>query len=164
MGALLSAVLTTGLFLLAFKILTNRDLPWRAHLPGSVVGGVLFTALQLLGGYYVSHTVKGASQTYGLFAVVIGLLSWIFLQAQVAVLAAEVNVVRWEHLWPRSLSGNLTEADRRALAQHAEVEERIEHEDVSTRIEPQPDEQHGDEPQERPQEPARTDQRPPTHV
>ena len=40
---------------------------------------------------------------YGGLAVVIGLLSWLYLQAQVTLLAAEVDVVLARHLWPRSL-------------------------------------------------------------
>ena len=51
------------------------------------------------------------SQTYGLFAIVLGALGWIFLQARVVVYAAEVNVVRREGLWPRSLVGQGATAD-----------------------------------------------------
>jgi uncharacterized BrkB/YihY/UPF0761 family membrane protein len=54
------------------------------------------------------------SATYGLFAIVLGLLAWIFLQARLVVYAAEVNVVRVERLWPRSLAAPTTEADARA--------------------------------------------------
>ena len=85
----------------------------------------------------MGQKLRGASQTYGTFAVVIGLLSWLYLQAQVTLLAAEVNVVRAGRLWPRSLvtdSNDLTEADRRALTQHAETEERVPEQDVRTAV------------------------------
>jgi YihY family inner membrane protein len=137
LSALLACGLAIAIFLLAFRVLTHCDLPWRAHLPGAVVGGVLFVALQVVGGFYVNHVVKGARDTYGAFAVVIGLLSWMYLQAQIAVLAAEVNVVRHNHLWPRSMpGGTLTEADRRTLEQDAEMEERVDGEDVETDFRP----------------------------
>jgi YihY family inner membrane protein len=126
-GALLVAttVLNTGVYWLSFKILTRRGEPWLVFLPGAVVAGVAFTALQAVGGLYVSHVVQGASQTYGVFAVVLGLLSWLYLLAQVSVLAAEVNVVRALDLSPRSMLGDpLTDADRRALQRAAKVEER----------------------------------------
>jgi hypothetical protein len=55
---------------------------------------VFWQVLQLVGGYYVNHQIKGASQTYGTFAVVIGLLSWLYLQAQLTLLSAEVDTVR----------------------------------------------------------------------
>jgi membrane protein len=54
-------------------------------------------------GLYASHVLKGMSATYGMFAIVLGALAWIFLQARVVVYAAEVNVVRYDRLWPRSL-------------------------------------------------------------
>jgi YihY family inner membrane protein len=129
--AAVALVLAMGMYLLAFKVLTNCDLPWRAHFPGAVIGGVLFVALQLLSGVYVNHVIKGAEDTYGVFAAVIGLLSWMYLQGQFAVYAAEVNVVRHNHLWPRSLPGApMTEADRQSLEDHAEIEERVDEEDV----------------------------------
>jgi hypothetical protein len=58
-----------------------------------------------------------------------------YLQAQVTLFAAEINVVRSRRLWPRSLDpSDLTESDRRALAQHAEVEERVPDQDVRTAV------------------------------
>jgi YihY family inner membrane protein len=130
-GLALSTVLGSLLLIAAFKVLTDRDLSWRQLVPGAVAGGIAWAVLQALGGLYVQHTLRGASQTYGLFALVLGLLSWIYLQAQVFVLAAEVNVVRDQQLWPRGLrTDDLTSADRRTLRQHAEVEERAPQEDV----------------------------------
>ena len=81
-----------------------------------------FTVLQLVGGALVGRNVRGASDTYGTFAVVIGLLAWLYLLAQVSVVAAEVNVVAARRLWPRALlADDLTDADHRALRQHADV-------------------------------------------
>jgi hypothetical protein len=55
-----------------------------------------------------------------------------YLQAQIAVFASEVNVVRHSKLWPRSMpGGTMTEADRRTLQEHAEVEERVADEKVT---------------------------------
>ncbi len=127
----LSVAVNVTLFLVAFKVLTDRPCSWSELLPGAVVAGVATALLQVLGGVYVERTVQSASRTYGAFAVVIGLLTWIHFQAQLTLYAAEVNVVRARHLWPRSLTNNdLTEADRQALTQHAQVEERLPSEDV----------------------------------
>jgi uncharacterized BrkB/YihY/UPF0761 family membrane protein len=129
-----SAVLNVGLYWMSFRILTRRREGWLVFLPGAVVAGVAFTALQAVGGLYVSHVVKGAGQVYGVFAVVLGLLSWLFLLAQISVLAAEINVVRQLSLHPRSLLGEpLTEADRRALRRAAKAEER--HPDETVHVE-----------------------------
>jgi len=127
--------LATGVFLLAFQVLPNRRFPWRALLPGALAAGAGFVVLQVVGGFYVSRVVKGASESYGVFAVVIGLLSWMHLLAQVVLFSAEINVVRDQSLWPRSLTGDdLTEADERALCRYAKVEERREDEDISMRL------------------------------
>jgi YihY family inner membrane protein len=104
-GAMVATTaLNVALFLLAFRILPSIDPRWRDVLPGAVVAGVAWTALQAIGGLFVDHQLRGASETYGTFAVVIGLLSWLYLQAQITLLAAELNVVLVEGLWPRSLS------------------------------------------------------------
>ena len=41
----------------------------------------------------VSHQLRHASRTYGTFALVIVLLSWMYLAATITLLAAEVNSV-----------------------------------------------------------------------
>ena len=92
---------------------------------GAAVAGVLFTLLQALGGYLVGHNLKHAQAVYGFFAVVLGLMSWLFLSAQVMLYGAEVNVVRARRLWPRSvLQPPPAEADQRALVDLARQEER----------------------------------------
>jgi membrane protein len=105
LGIGLSLGLNLALFLLLFRILTTAELTWSDVFPGAAVGAVGWTLLQLFGGYIVSRRLQGASQIYGAFAVVIGLLAWIFLGAQLTLYAAEVNVVRKYRLWPRSLTG-----------------------------------------------------------
>ena len=38
---------------------------------------------------------------YGFFGIVLGMVFWIYLIAQVTVYAAELNVVLADHRWPR---------------------------------------------------------------
>jgi membrane protein len=137
LGVILGAVLNVGLFLVAFRILTVRDVSVRQLLPGATIAGLAWVALQLLGGYLVRTQVDKASETYGAFAIVIGLLWWIYLQAQIVLFAAELNVVLANRLWPRSLSGDDRATDRRTLRQHAQVEERTADEDVKVRFDDQ---------------------------
>jgi YihY family inner membrane protein len=128
---LLATAVNVGLFLLIFKLLTVADVTWRDVLPGAIVAGVGWALLQALGNYLVGRQLRTASELYGFFGIVLGLLSWMYLGAELMVYAAEINVVKKLHAWPRSLSNdNLTEADRRILARHAEAEERVEQEDV----------------------------------
>ena len=135
-GIAISVLLNLVLFLLAFRILTTEDVAWGDVFPGALIAALAWTALQAVGGYIVSHQLQGASDTYGTFAMVIGLLAWIYLGAQITLFAAEVNVVRKRRLWPRAIvQPPLTDADERALRSYAEQEERRPEVDVIVRIE-----------------------------
>jgi YihY family inner membrane protein len=139
-GILVSLVLNFVLFLLAFRILTTEELSWADVRPGAIIGAVAWTILQALGGYYVAHQLRGAGNTYGTFATVIGLLAWIYLGAQVTLFAAEVNVVKKRRLWPRGIvQPPLTEADERALSDYAKQEERRPEERVDVTIDAERD-------------------------
>ena len=47
--------------------------------------------------------LRHTSQVYGVFAIVLGLLFWLYLGARLTLYAAEVNVVAARRLWPCSL-------------------------------------------------------------
>lgn len=135
-GVLVAFAFNLALFMLAFKLLTAAELGWRDLLPGVVVASVFWQLLQHLGGYYVDHVLKRTEPLYGIFALVLGLLAWIYLGAQLTIFAAEVNVVHRRRLWPRSFfSDPLLDADRRALTSSAEIEERIHEENVDVTFE-----------------------------
>jgi YihY family inner membrane protein len=133
-------LLNIGLFLLAFKVLTRHGIDWRQLLPGAVVAGIVFLILQSVGGWYISRTLGRAAPLYGTFAVVLGLLTWLYIQAQLTMLAAELNVVLARHMYPRSLVGtdlaDLTGADARALASYAAIQQRHPNQQVSVTFEP----------------------------
>lgn len=99
-----SFALNTVLFLLVYKLLTVADISWNDVAPGALVAAVAWTILQSVGNYFVGARLENASALYGLFGMVIGLLSWMFLGGQITLLAAEINVVRKLHAWPRSLT------------------------------------------------------------
>ncbi|MFE6746491.1 YihY/virulence factor BrkB family protein [Kitasatospora purpeofusca] len=122
---LLSALLNTALCLACFRILTPRQVTARALLPGCAIAGPLYTLLQSFGAVLVAHQLRHATEVYGFFATVIGLLSWLYLVAQVTVYAAETNVVLTRRLWPRSLvQPPLTDSDEQVLESLARQEER----------------------------------------
>jgi uncharacterized BrkB/YihY/UPF0761 family membrane protein len=54
----------------------------------------------------VQHEVNKANDTYGVFALVIGALVWLHIGAEATLYAAQLNVVRSRHLWPRALFGD----------------------------------------------------------
>jgi len=104
-GIAASVLLNLLVFGAVFHLLTSADVPLRGLLPGTAVAAVGWAALQLGGGYFVSHEIRNAAPAYGTFALVIGLLAWIHLGALLTVLCAELNAVRARRLWPRSLLG-----------------------------------------------------------
>ncbi len=129
-GLVASLVLNVVVFLLAYRVLTGADVTWRTVVPGAVLAGIGWTVLLGVGSRIVSNRIASSESMYGTFAVVIGLLGWIYLGAQLALLGAVLNPVLSNHLWPRSLQGALTDADRRALRLSAGQEERRPEESV----------------------------------
>lgn len=106
--------------------LCQRKVPFRAQLPGAALVGVGWFALQLLGEWYVSRFVVRSSDTYGVFVIVFGVLSWTYLLGTLYLYGNELASVLHERRWPRSLSGrDLTDADRVAYRVVAEREVRV---------------------------------------
>jgi membrane protein len=125
---LISVTLNSGIFLVAFRVATVRDVSWREIAPGAVGAAVFWQILQIAGASYVQHTLKTSSATYGTFGLVLGLLGFIYLEALAVVFAAETNAVLARRLWPRALltpftdNVDLTAADEHAYASYAEAQ------------------------------------------
>ena len=108
-------------------LLCTRKVPLRAQLPGAAFVGTAWLVLQLLGTWYIDRFVLQSSQTYGIFVVVFGLLSWSYLLGLLYIYGNELAVVLMERRWPRSLTGrNLTDADQAALTDLLGREVRVE--------------------------------------
>jgi uncharacterized BrkB/YihY/UPF0761 family membrane protein len=145
-GVLVALALNVPLYLAGLRILTAGEVATRDLVPGAVLGGVAWTALQYLGSWLVTRQLQHTSELYGFFAIVLGLMFWIYLGAQILVYASEVNVVRARHLWPRALQPPpLTIADERTLTARAKTEERRPEQHVDVTF---------DEPQARAPEPS----------
>jgi YihY family inner membrane protein len=120
-GYVFSVVLDVGLFVAAFRMLTDREITIRDVVPGAILSGVIFFVLQELSAFIISRHLHSAQSTYGHFATVITILWWFYLQAVVTLLGAQLNVVLKERLHPRSVvDAPQTEADHRALQAYAE--------------------------------------------
>lgn len=99
-----AGVLSTAGFVAAFRLLTKRPLAWSELWPGAVFAGLGVVVLQQLGTWYLTRVVELAGRVYGVFAVVIGLLTWLYLLSQLTVYAAELNTVLADRRWPRRLA------------------------------------------------------------
>ena len=98
-----SLVLNIGVFWLSFRLATAGRVPWHDLRIGAAIAAVVWQVLQIVGGYVVSHQLHRASSLYGAFGVVLGMLAWLYLQAEVTLYAAELDVVLVRRLWPRSI-------------------------------------------------------------
>lgn len=140
-GLALAAVVINALIcLVAFRVTTARALTYRQVLPGAVAAAFIWQMLQWFGAGYVAHTVKRASATNSVFALVLGALAFLFLASVALVLCAEVNVVLVEKLYPRALlsafsdDADLTPADRRTYTKKVKAERVKAFERVSVRF------------------------------
>jgi YihY family inner membrane protein len=102
-AVLISLVLNVGVFWLSFRIASAHKVPWRQLRTGAAIAAACWQVLQVVGGYVVSHQLHRASELYGTFGIVLGLLAWLFLEAEVTLYAAEADVVLARHLWPQSI-------------------------------------------------------------
>jgi uncharacterized BrkB/YihY/UPF0761 family membrane protein len=116
-GAAVANIALSALVTLAvYRLVLGRSVPHRDHMPGAVIMGVGVWGLTLIGGLYVQRVIARMTNVFGPFASTIGLLAYVSLLIQIFVLATEVNVVRSKQLWPRALTHELGEPDRRAIA------------------------------------------------
>ncbi len=97
-------VLNIGVFWLSFRLGTAKEIGWRQLRLGAVIAGAIWQILQYVGTYFVSHQLAHASPVYGTFAVVIGLLAWLYLEAELTLYAVQINVVTEYRLWPRAIA------------------------------------------------------------
>jgi YihY family inner membrane protein len=118
-----SLVLNFGLILVAYKVMTAEKFTWRDVVLGAALAAVFWQTLQLIGSWYVGRELQHQTATYGFFGIVLVLLTWIYLGAQLFLLAAEINVVQRYGLWPRSVTQPpLTAADKAVYERLARME------------------------------------------
>lgn len=121
-------VVNLAVFVFVFRVASGRPLSLRQVAPGAVGAAVLWQLLQTFGVAYVNHVIKGASATNGVFALVLGLLAFFYATANAVVICAEVNAVRVDKLYPRSLltpftdNVELTRGDRRSYTAQAKAQ------------------------------------------
>jgi membrane protein len=119
---IVSLILNIGLFWLGFRLATSVEVGGRDLWLSAALAAVAWQILQLVGGYFLAHATNSA---YGTFGVVLGLLAWFYLQAQITLYVVELDVVRTRKLWPRSFSPPpITDADLRSYQMYAAASQR----------------------------------------
>lgn len=103
---LFALLLNAIVFTVVFRLATASEVRTKHLISGAIVAAVFWQILESVGSFLVLHQLRHSSEFYGGFALVLGMLFWIYLQAEVTLLAIEVNVVSLKKLWPRSITDN----------------------------------------------------------
>lgn len=121
-------VFTSLIFIGLFRLVSPHPVTTRSVLPGALVASVLWQLLQLVGNSYVTNVISSASQMNQTFAVVLGLIAFLYIAGILTVISLEINVVLRRRLYPRALltpfTDNVspTEADLEAYAGYAKAQ------------------------------------------
>jgi YihY family inner membrane protein len=123
----LSVVVNLFILFWLFTFLLNFTLPRHVAIKevrvGAATAAIGLVMLQGVGGYLLARELKSLDALYSYFALALGLLFWIYLQAQVIYFAVEIAAVNSRKLWPRSLSGSLPTAidNKIDASQHSSI-------------------------------------------
>ena len=90
-------------YYVAMRLLSPREVRSSQLLSGVIVGATGWLILQNLGGYLIQHQLHRTTAIYGFFAVVLGLIFWLNIGAQLFLYATQINVVKVTRAWPRGL-------------------------------------------------------------
>jgi membrane protein len=127
--------ITTLVLGYAYRIATLGRIRYRYMFLGAAIAALCIQLLLSFGGILLSHELRNLNSLYGTFAIVLGLLFWIYLLAQIILLAAEIDSVRHFKLWPRSITGKLkTPADEAATELYAQSDKYITKEHLSVTL------------------------------
>ena len=142
-GVIVGAVAINAVIcLIAFRVTTARHLTYRQVLPGALTAAVIWQLLQSFGAGYVARVVTRSSAINSVFALVLGLLAFLYLVSISLVMCAEINAVKVDRLHPRALMTpftddvDLTRADRKTYARKAKAERVKGFQRVSVRFDP----------------------------
>lgn len=119
------SLITIAVLYLMFLTLVRIALPTRIRLgelrPAAIISALGLVIVQQLSTLLLRHQLQRFDNLYGVFAVVLGLLFYLYLQAQVFFYAMETASVRALRLWPRALDqAHMTPEDKKALRLYAE--------------------------------------------
>lgn len=101
-----SFLLNIMVFTVIFRLATVSKVQTRWLVYGAAVAAIFWQILQSVGSFLILHQLRRTSEFYGVFSIVLGMLFWIYLQAEVTLYAIEINVVRVKKLWPRKLTAD----------------------------------------------------------
>jgi len=138
-------VFTSVIFIGLFRLLSAGRGSTRSVLPGALVASVLWQVLQVGGNAYVTRVIGTASQMNNTFALVLGLVAFLYAAGFLTVLSLEINVVLRRRLYPRALLTPFTdhvtptEADLKAYTGYAKSQRHKGFQTIESTFDKQPE-------------------------
>lgn len=147
-----SLAINIAVAIFAFRFAPARRLSVRDVLPGAIASALIWQLLQSFGVIYVRHVIEHASVTNAVFAIVLGLLAFLYMTATAILVCAEINVVHVNRMHPRSLltpftdNVTLTAGDRRVYSRQAKAQRSKGFQHVDVNFDPPSSEPGHDDP------------------
>ena len=121
-------IMTAAMFIALFLLISLGRATFGSVLPGAVFCALSWQGLQYGGDVYVRHIIVRASAMNQTFALVLGLIAFLFIAALIVIIGLEVNVVLRRRLYPRALLTPFTDnvrlgpGDIRAYTSYARMQ------------------------------------------
>jgi len=137
-------VVTSVIFIGLFRLVSGGRASTRSVLPGALAASVMWQLLQLGGNSFVTNVIGTAGQMTDTFALVLGLIAFLYLAGMLMVLSLEINVVLRRRLYPRALLTPFTdrvsptEADLKAYTGYAKSQRHKGFQSIESTFEKQP--------------------------
>ncbi len=116
LGPLVAVAISALMFIAAIRIAIGERAKHFKYIRASIISSVALSTLQVAGAQIISHKITQANAIYGFFAIVIGILSWLYLISYATLASINLEIVLDQKLYPRAiLRENRTDADQRAI-------------------------------------------------
>lgn len=118
-------ILTVMIFVGLFRLVSAGRASVRSVFPGAFFSAFMWQVLQFVGNTFVTEVLNKVNSMNQTFALVLGLIAFVYVAAIMAVMGLELNVVMRRTLYPRALltpftdNVSLTKADRAAYSAYA---------------------------------------------
>ena len=151
-----SVVINIAMAIFAFRFAPALRLSMRDVVPGAIGAALIWQLLQSFGVVYVRHVIERSSATNAVFALVLGLLAFLYITAMAVLVGVEINVVRVNRLHPRSLltpftdNVTLTTGDQRTYSRQAKAQRSKGFQHVNVNFDPPSAEPGHDDPSPQP--------------
>ncbi|HEX8182234.1 MAG TPA: YihY/virulence factor BrkB family protein [Candidatus Saccharimonadales bacterium] len=92
-----------GLFLVVFRLGTSNRIRLHWLVPGALIAASGLLLVQHFGTRIMSQQLPKLNDSYGSFALTLGIMFWIYIQSQIIIYALVITAVRAQKDWPKPM-------------------------------------------------------------